>query len=109
MATTIKVLGQLAPASGVETALYTSATTSVVISSLFVCNRSGSTADTFTVRICVAGAGDTNSQIIFSNTSIAPSTTTAVVAGITCANTDVIKVTSTNGTSSFSLFGQENS
>jgi hypothetical protein len=109
MATTLRVLAQLAPSAGSETTLYTCATTSAVISSLFVCNTSSSTADTFTVRICVAGAADVAKQIIFSASSINPSTTLSIVAGITVANTDVIKVTSTNGTTSFSIFGQENS
>lgn len=105
---TIRVLAQSAPSAAAETALYTCATTSAVISSLFICNTSSSTADSFTVRICIGGAGDTAAQILFASAPIPANTTLPVVAGITCANTDVIKVTSTNGTTSFSLFGQEN-
>lgn len=105
---TIRVLAQSAPVATVETALYTCATTSAVISSLFVCNTS-STADTFTARICVGGAGDAAKQLLYSGTPIPGNTTLAVVVGITMANTDVMKMTSTNGTTVFSAFGQENS
>jgi hypothetical protein len=108
MAATIQVLGQLAPSAAAETALFTCSTTSVVISSLFICNTSG-TADTFTVRISVGGAGDAAKQLLYSTAPLPGYTTLAVVAGITMANTDVMKVTSTNGTTVFSLFGQENS
>lgn len=109
MAITLRVLGQLYPSAATETTLYTCATTSAVISSLVICNQSASTADTFTVRICVAGAGDSTQQVIFSNANIPPNTMVPLTAGLSLANTDVIKVTSTNGTCSFNLFGQENS
>ncbi len=108
MATTIRVLAQLYPTATVETTLYTCATTSVVISSLIVCNNSV-TPDTFSVRICIAGAGDTNAQLLFSGTGIGGNGVLDLTAGLTLASTDVIKVTSTNGTCSFQLFGQENS
>jgi len=109
MAITLRVLGQVFPSAAVETTLYTCATTSAVISSLVICNQSVSTADAFTVRICVAGAGDSTKQVLFSNANLPPNTMVPLTAGITLANTDVIKVTSANGTSSFNLFGQENS
>ena len=106
---TLRVLGQLAPSAAAETALYTCATTSAVISSLWICNTSNSTPDTFTIRVNVGGAGDTAKQILFFEAPLPPNTSLPVVTGITLANTDVIKVTSTNGTCSFSIFGQENS
>lgn len=109
MSITLRVLGQVAPAAATGTVLYTCATTSVVISSLYVCNTSLSVADTFTIRVNVAGAGDTAKQILFESATIAPSTTVVIVSGLTLATTDVIKVTSTNGTTTFNLFGQENS
>ena len=109
MAITLRVLGQLAPAAGIETALYTCATTSVVVSSLWVCNTSSVASDNFTIRICVAGAGDDPKQLLFSAATIPPGTGFSIVAGLTLASTDVIKVTSSGGLTSFSLFGQENS
>ena len=109
MPTTLRVLGQAFPSAAVETALYTCATTSAVISTLVICNTSLSTPDTFTVRVCVGGAVDTNAQLLFDSTTIPAGTTVPVTIGMTLANTDVIKVTSTNGTCSFNAFGQENS
>jgi len=108
MAITLRVLGQVFPSATVETTLYTCATTSAVISSLVICNTSASTPDTFTVRVCVAGAVDDNKQLIFDNATIPAGTMLPVTIGITLASTDVIKVTSTNGTCAFNLFGQEN-
>ena len=106
MPATIRVLAQLYPAAGVETALYTCATTSVVISTLMVANTAGTT-DTITVRICIANAADTPSQL--SGTSVSPNGVLSLTAGLTLASTDVIKVTSVNGTCAFQVFGQENS
>ena len=108
MAVTIKVLGQAAPTAAAETTLYTCATTSAVVSTLNICNFGGTT-DTFSVRVCVGGAGDANEQYIFANAPIPASTTVPYTSGITLANTDVIKVVSTNGNCAFQAFGQENS
>jgi hypothetical protein len=107
MAVTIRVLGQAAPTAAVETALYTCATTSTVISTLNICNF-GAATDTFTVRVNVGGAGDSNEQLLFYLAPLPANTTVTITIGITIAATDVINVTSTNGTSAFSLFGQEN-
>jgi hypothetical protein len=108
MSAILRVLGQLYPSAGVESVLYTCATTSVVISSLIVCNISPSN-DTVSVRICIAGAADTNAQLIYSNILILGNGALDLTAGITLATTDIIKVKSTNGTCSFQIFGQENS
>ncbi len=109
MAVTIRVLAQAFPTATVETALYTCATTSAVISTLAICNTSVGSPDNFTIRVCVAGAGDSNEQLLFNSASIPAGTMLPVTIGITLANTDVIKVTSANGTCAFSAFGQENS
>jgi hypothetical protein len=105
---TIRVLGQSAPSASIETVLYTCGATSTVVSSLFICNTSPSAMDSFSVRVCINGAGDAVAQILFAQAAIPPTTTAAIVAGLTLATGDVLKVTSTNGTTSFSLFGQEN-
>jgi hypothetical protein len=107
MAVTIRVLGQAAPTATVETALYTCATTSAVISTLNICNF-GASPDTFSVRVCVGGAADSNEQYVFPNTPIPANTVVPYTSGITLANTDVIKVVSANGTCAFQAFGQEN-
>ena len=109
MPTTLRVLGQAFPSATVETALYTCGVVSAVISTLVVCNTSLSTPDTFSVRICVGGAADTNMQLIFSLATIPAGTMLPITIGITIASGDVIKVLSTNGTTAFNCFGQENS
>ena len=108
MAITIRVLDQAYPTATVEMTLYTCATTSVVVSALMVCNNSV-VPDTITVRICVGGAANNNKQLLFSGTPVGPNGVINLTAGLTLANTDIIKVTSTNGTCAFQLFGQENS
>lgn len=108
MPATIRVLGQVYPAAATETPLYTCATTSAVVSTLVICNQGGA-PDTFSIRVCIGGAADVPEQLIFESAIIPPGTMLPVTIGITLANTDVIKVTSVNGTSSFNLFGQENS
>lgn len=107
MPTTIRVLGQEAPAAATETPLYTCAKTSAVISTLTVCNTSQNTPDTFSIRVNVNGAADTPKQIVFSYATVWPNTTVSITVGFTLATGDIINVTSTNGTCSFNLFGQE--
>jgi len=107
MAATYKVLGQSFPAAATQTTLYTvPAATSTVCSTLSVCNKAGA-GDTVTVRICVAGAADNDKQLIMSGATIGANSLFTMTIGITLAATDVVKVTSTNGTSAFQLFGQE--
>lgn len=103
---TIRVLGQQAPSATVETVLYICATTSAVISTLNICNFGGA-SDTFTVRICVGGAADSNEQLLFYLAPLPAPGTVCITIGITMATTDVIKVVSTNGTCAFNLSGQE--
>ena len=107
MAGTFRVLAQLYPTAAVETPFYVCNANSVVISSFMVCNLAG-ISDTLYVRICVANASNNNAQILYSNLSILGNGVLELTAGLTLANSDVIKVTSTNGTCSFQLFGQEN-
>jgi hypothetical protein len=108
MSATIRVLAQAYPSAGTETTLYTNSTNSFVSSSLVICNQSTTTPDNISVRICIGGASDSNAQILFNNSPVPIESTICLTAGITGANTDVIKVKSVNGTSSFNLFGQEN-
>lgn len=61
------------------------------------------------MRVCVGGAADNAKQLLYSSAPIPGNVTLSVTTGITMASTDVMKVTSTNGTTVFNLFGQENS
>ena len=104
MATT-KVLAQSAPSATTATTLYT-ATSATVISTLNVANIGGA-ADTIRIAVRPAGASLANEHYIAYGIQIPSGSFLPITTGITLANTDVVTVYSTTGTSSFSAFGQE--
>jgi glucose-6-phosphate dehydrogenase assembly protein OpcA len=107
MANVIKVLGQQNPSATTNTTLYTvPASTSTVVSTITVCNRSA-TSTSFRVAIRPAGAAISNEHYIYYDVAIAGNDTFAATLGITLATTDVITVYATLATLSFNLFGQE--
>ena len=109
MSDAIKVLGQLDPSATTTTVLYTAPDlTQTTISSLVICNRSGSTI-TFRVSVHVEGASANNKQFIFYDESLAATSTKTVVIGICLGQKDVIKVYASASNVSFNLFGVETS
>lgn len=109
MATTLKVLGQSAPSATTLTPLYTvPASTSTVVSSVSVCNRSA-TATSFRIAIRPAGAGISNEHYLYYDVTIAGNDTFVATIGMSLEETDVISVYATLATLSFNAFGQENS
>jgi len=107
MANVNKVLGQQNPSATTNTTLYTvPASTSTVVSSLIVCNRSA-TATSFRIAVRPAGATISNEHYIYYDTTIAGNDTFAATLGMTLATTDVVTVYATLATLSFNLFGQE--
>jgi len=109
MATTIKVLGQVAPLATTNTTLYTvPASTSTVCSSIVVCNISSS-ANSFRIAVRPAGAAISNEHYLYYDVTIAGNDTFIATIGMTLATTDVVTVYATTATLSFNLFGQENS
>ena len=105
----IKVLGQLDPAATTVTVLYTVPNLAqTTVSSLVICNRSGS-AITFRVSVHVAGASADDKQFLFYDESLAANTTRTVVIGICLSQTDVVKVYASAANVSFNLFGVETS
>ena len=106
MATT-KVLGQSYPSAATATTLYTASTASgTVVSTINVANLSGA-ADTIRIAVRPAGASLSNQHYVVYGASLGSGSVFTWTAGATLANTDVITVYSTNGTSAFSAFGQE--
>jgi hypothetical protein len=107
MPTIYKVLGQSAPSAATATTLYTApASTSAVVSTVNIVNLS-TNADT--IRVAIRPAGETLADkhyVIFGLVLPARAQYT-LQAGLTLATTDVVTVYSSNGTSSFSLFGSE--
>jgi hypothetical protein len=107
MAIAYKVLGQSNPAATTATTLYTvPASTSAVISTINICNQSGST-DTFRIAIRPAGATLAAQHYIAYNTSIPAYDSISLTIGITLATTDVVTVYAGAATLSFNLFGSE--
>ena len=109
MADVIKVLGQLDVSATTITTLYTVPDlTQTTVSSLVICNRSGS-GITFRVSIHVAGAGADDKQFIFYDEALAATTTKTVVIGMCLNQADVVKVYASAANVSFNMFGVETS
>lgn len=109
MATTRKVLGQVAPAAATNTDLYTvPAATSVVCSTLVVANRSASTA-TWRVAVRVNGAAATDKQWLYYNVVLPGADTFMATIGLTLSAGDVVTVWASNANLSVQLFGEETS
>tara|TARA_R110001599_G_scaffold277989_1_gene479372 strand:- start:95 stop:424 length:330 start_codon:yes stop_codon:yes gene_type:complete len=109
MSDAIKILGQLDVSATTVTTLYTTPDlTQTTVSSLVICNRSGS-AITFRVSVHVEGASADDKQFLFYNQSLAAETTQTVVIGICLGQKDVMKVYASAANVSFNLFGVETS
>jgi hypothetical protein len=107
MATTYKVLGQVAPTAAAATTLYTvPGATQAIVSTINVVNTGGAT-DTVRIAIRIAGATLSIEDYIVYDLSLSPTATFTYTSGATLAATDVITIYSTNGTSSFNAFGSE--
>ena len=107
MATTLKILGQVAPSATTETDLYApGAATSAVVSSLIVCNRAN-TQGTFRVSVSAAGGATASKDYIYYDVTIAANDTFIATIVISLATTDKIRVYSSSASMSFSAFGQE--
>jgi len=107
MATTYKVLGQSAPAATTATTLYTvPASTSAVVSTVNVCNRSASVR-TFRIAVRPAGATLANQHYIAFGTAVAANDSIAVTIGVSMATTDVLEVYASTTDLSFTAFGAE--
>jgi hypothetical protein len=96
---------QSAPVAATPTTLYT-ATNPTVVSSITVSNRSA-TVDTFKVSIRALGAVLADEHVTLPDIAIAGNDMYAFTGGLTLLATDIVEVTSTNGTCTFQLFGQE--
>lgn len=102
---TYKVLAQSAPSATTATTLYT-ATSATIISTLNVCNTGGA-ADTIRIAVRPAGAALAVQHYTTYGLQLPPGSFLPITIGITLANTDVVTVYSTTGTTSFSAFGSE--
>jgi hypothetical protein len=107
MATTYKVLGQVAPDATTDTTLYTvPSATEAVISTLIVANRA-STGATYRIAIRPNGATLANLHYIAFDVTVAGGDSTTLTLGLTLDASDVITVRSSSADLSFSAFGSE--
>ena len=102
---TYKVLAQSAPSAASATTLYT-ATNATIVSTLNVANTGGA-ADIIRIAVRPAGATLADLHYLVYGVQVPPGAVFTFTGGVTLANTDVITVYSTTGTSSFSAFGSE--
>lgn len=106
MAATVKVLGQLDNAVTTLEALYTvPGATTATVSTFVVCNRGVATS--FRMAVDVGGSGIADKDYLYYDIPIGANDTFAATIGITLAATDVVRVYSTSGDTSMSLFGIE--
>jgi len=107
MPTTYKVLAQSAPSATTATNIYTvPSSTSAVISTIVVANRSTSTA-TYRIAIRPGGATLANQHYIAYDVTVGLSDSTTLTLGLTLATTDVITVYASSANLTFSVFGSE--
>jgi hypothetical protein len=107
MAETYKVLAQSNPSAATLTASYAvPSSTSAVVSSIVVCNRSA-TPTAFRISIQKANAADSNEQYIAYDVPIGGNQTITFTLGVTLAATDELNVYATLATLSFNVFGVE--
>ena len=105
MAETYQVLAQLTPTLNTLTTAYTvPAATSATVSSIVICNTTGSDS-TFRISIQIGGASDAIQQYLYYDLPIANNDTFIATVGLTLATTDVIAVQAANNDISFNIFG----
>ena len=107
MANTYKTLGQSAPSAATLTTAYTvPSATQTIVSTIVVCNRSG-TATSFRIAIRPDGAAISNEHYLAYDVEILGNEVYTFTIGATLDADDVISVYATLATLSFNVFGQE--
>jgi len=107
MASSYKILGQVAPSATTNTAIYrVPAATETVVSTLFVCNR-GSTAALYRIAIRQDGNGVGDEQYIAYDAVILGNDSVAITVGVTLEANDAIVIYASTGNLSFNAFGSE--
>lgn len=108
MATTYKILGQVAPTTTSDADLYTvPAATQTVVSTISVTNDTAA-ASTFRIYLRKAGAAASATNAFYFDAPLAANSTVLITAGITLGATDVITVRSGAANAlTFQAFGSE--
>jgi hypothetical protein len=104
----LRVLGQLQPASAHLEDLYTVTTgCGCVISSIVCANIDPAHTDTIRIRIAPNGASDDPVHSLYHDVDIPIKDVLTITSGITLNEGDVVRVFSLNGTIVFQCFGEE--
>lgn len=107
MAVTYKVLGQSAPSAATLTTAYTvPGSTSAIISSITVCNRSA-TPTSFRIAILPGGGTVTDPDYIYYDLPIDGNDTFVATIGATVETASLVQVYNTLATCSFNVYGSE--
>ena len=106
MPESLKVLAQLVPSANTLTDFYT-VPNMATVSSLVICNQDGANLCQVNVSIAVAGASDDPKQYLYFELAIPSLDTFIATIGVTLGTGDIVRVLSTNSSTSFNLFGVE--
>jgi hypothetical protein len=107
MATSYKVLGQVAPSAETDTTLYTApASTQTVISTIVIANRDSIVA-TYNIAVRPNGEALADKHYIAKLITVGASDSTTLTLGITLSAADVITVQGSTADLSFNAFGSE--
>ena len=107
MAVVYKQLGQIKNAAATQELLYVvPASTEAVVSSIIICNQSG-TATSFRVAVLPGGGTVATTDYIYFDLPISGNDTFIATIGLTLATTDEIEVYATLATLSMSVYGTE--
>ena len=94
---------QLYPSAATDTVIYTCpVSTQTDVISIFIANQS-SIADTFTINHVIGGGASTTASVLYPSISIPGNDTFLITTPIFMVATDVLRVTSVNGTCSFNI------
>lgn len=107
MASVLKVLFQSNPSAATLTDGYTvPASTSTVVSTITLCNRS-TVPTTFRIAVAPAGAANDNKHYLAYDAPIGGNELVTFTLGLTLAATDVVRLYATLATLSFGGYGEE--
>lgn len=107
MATTYKVLGQVAPSATTASALYTvPSSTQAIVSTITVCNR-GTSEGTFRVSVRVNGESLANKAYLHYDAPVYANQTVGLTFGMTLNAGDILEVYASSANFSFNAFGGE--
>lgn len=107
MATSYKVLAQSSPSATTNTDIYTCPTsTSTIISSISVCNRS-EFSQTYRIAIRPSGESIANKHYIVYNATLNSEDSVFLTVGATVSASDVVTVYCSSADLSFNIFGSE--